>query len=52
MLKHVDAEGNLSESGILRMVKGSSRAPKPRRPALARRPNFNSAASIELAKAS
>ena len=30
MLKHVDAEGNLSESGILRMVKGGSKAPKPK----------------------
>ena len=34
MLKHVDAEGNLSESGIFRMVNGGSKAETQRRPAL------------------
>ena len=45
MLKHVDAEGNLSESGIFLMVNGGSRAPKPNEgPPLQAVTNFNSAA--------
>ena len=45
MLKHVEAEGNLSESGILRMVKGGSSAPKPSDGPLSQAvTNFNSAA--------